>query len=77
VYHPEHRDFQRLHTQTDPFGKVLTYGYDGDGRVTSVTDSLGGSRPPLAGDAAGPPPYYRWLWSTTRTSTATPSNSGG
>jgi RHS repeat-associated protein len=32
----------RVHTQTDPFGLVLTYGYDSDGNVTSVSDSLGG-----------------------------------
>jgi RHS repeat-associated protein len=32
----------RRQTQTDPFGKLLTYGYDNDGRVTSVTDNLGG-----------------------------------
>jgi YD repeat-containing protein len=32
----------RRQTQTDPFGKLLTYGYDPNGNVTSVQDSLGG-----------------------------------
>jgi YD repeat-containing protein len=28
-------------SQTDPFGLTLAYGYDGNGNVISVADSLG------------------------------------
>jgi RHS repeat-associated protein len=35
-------DGDQLLTQTDPNGLTLTYGYDDNGNVTSVQDSLGG-----------------------------------